>query len=459
MRNDGAMTVEHALRVLRDRWWIIALTAVLSVAITAVLTMQQPKIYVSTATLIIDFKEPINSNSILPANLQADYMATQEGILKSRKVAGRAVDVLGWAEQPEVIERFNEQTGGYGSIRDWLIEGIQGGLRVVTDSEQGRLVKVRYFGENRTTVADIANAFTQAYMDTVLELNVAPARKSAAWIDEQLAELRGKLEQAQKRLVEYQQERGILGTDDRLNLELEQLRALSDQVAAAQSDVESLQSRIDQLEGLGPNDPRLHSLPDVAGNTYVQNLKSDLRRKEGELADISSQVGKNHPTYQRIVAEIRSLRAKLNDEVGNVARGMQSQLAAARARLKSLRAAQDEQKEQLLGVRRTSDDLPALLREVDSAQKNYDEALASFQQYSMQSRVNQTNVTVLTPARIPLEAWGPRSRLNVMMAGFLGFVLGVVIVVVLEIRDRRVRSETDAATIAGVPLIGTIIRS
>src|SRR2546430_11466751 len=48
--------------------------------------------------------------------------------------------------------------------------------------------------------AAIANAYAKAYVDTMLELRVAPTRKAAAWFDEQLKGLRANLEDAQAKL-------------------------------------------------------------------------------------------------------------------------------------------------------------------------------------------------------------------------------------------------------------------
>src|SRR2546430_11735961 len=50
--------------------------------------------------------------------------------------------------------------------------------------------------------AAIANAYAKAYVDTMLELRVAPTRKAAAWFDEQLKGLRANLEDAQAKLAQ-----------------------------------------------------------------------------------------------------------------------------------------------------------------------------------------------------------------------------------------------------------------
>lgn len=448
------MTLEKILRVLAGRWLLITLSIVAATVAAYITVKMQPKIYSATAKLIIDFKEPTSLNAILPSNLQGDYLATQIGILTSQHVAGKAVDLLGFAEDPEVIKRFEEETGGQGQIRDWLVDIYRGGLRVYTD-DNSRLVSVRYRSEDPEVAAKLTNAFVDAYIDTVLSLNVEPARKSAEWIDQQLAELRQALEAAQSRLSAYQQEKGIVATDNRVDIEMARLSSLADQLATAQAEVETFQSRLSQVRETDEL-ALLQTLPEVLSNSYVQSLKGDLRRKETELAQISSQVGSGHPQYQRIAAELRSLRAKLKDEMGKVVQGMRVQLEAARNRVNSLEAAQAEQKAKLLNLRKTADDLPVYVREVENAQKNYDEALARFQQYTLQSRVKQTNVSVLSRAGIPKEPAGVKSRIKMLLAAFLGLVVGVCLAILLELKNRLIRGKDDTVEAVGAPLLGIL---
>ena len=54
--------------------------------------------------------------------------------------------------------------------------------------------------------AELANGFAAAYMDTTLELRVAPTRQAAEWFDVQLKTLREDLETAQDKLTAYQRE-------------------------------------------------------------------------------------------------------------------------------------------------------------------------------------------------------------------------------------------------------------
>jgi uncharacterized protein involved in exopolysaccharide biosynthesis len=96
------------------------------------------------------------------------------------------------------------------------------------------------------------------------------------------------------------------------------------------------------------------------------------------------------------------------------------------------------------------------MREVESAQRNYDNALERLNQYSMQSRLDQTNVTVLNPAVTPLFPSSPKVKLNMALGLMLGLMLGVGLTLLLEMVGRKVRTEQDLVDSTGVPLLGML---
>jgi polysaccharide biosynthesis transport protein len=77
-------------------------------------------------------------------------------------------------------------------------------------------------------------------------------------------------------------------------------------------------------------------------------------------------------------------------------------------------------------------------------------------QSTLESQTNQTNISVLNPAVPPNEPSGPRTRLNVAIAVFLGGLLGVLLATALEFVQRRVRSADDLAALGDLPLLGQV---
>ena len=96
-----------------------------------------------------------------------------------------------------------------------------------------------------------------------------------------------------------------------------------------------------------------------------------------------------------------------------------------------------------------------LQRDVESAKKAYDAVAQRFTQTNLESKVTQTNVSVLAAAMAPLESESssPKILRNTMLAIFLGFWMGIGMVLVMERLDRRVRSAKDVERMLGHPIL------
>src|SRR5256712_10591004 len=72
------------------------------------------------------------------------------------------------------------------------------------------------------------------------------------------------------------------------------------------------------------------------------------------------------------------------------------------------------------------------------------------------SRASQTNVTVLNPAFVQSTPAQPKIFLNIGLSVVVGTMLGIGIVILMEMFDRRVRSRNDLDNAWNVPLLGVL---
>jgi uncharacterized protein involved in exopolysaccharide biosynthesis len=196
--------------------------------------------------------------------------------------------------------------------------------------------------------------------------------------------------------------------------------------------------------------------PDVVASPLVQNLRATLAGAEGKLADIGARLGRNHPQYQSAQAEVDKARASLGAAIRTTANsvGNNSQILAQREA--QVRAALAAQKTKVLDMNRSRDELGVLLKDVESAQRAYDAAAQRYAQTKIEGQAEQSDVAVLNPATVPLGASRPRVLLNTMLALFLGTVLGLGFALLVEMVDRRVRSDSDLVDALGMPVFGVI---
>ncbi|MCG8429525.1 MAG: Wzz/FepE/Etk N-terminal domain-containing protein [Chromatiales bacterium] len=447
----------NLLATFRGRIWGIFLVTMIAVGITYYVSLQVPPKYTSTATLIIDFDTPVESAtdlSLAPA-LQPNYMSTQLGIISSRHVATKVVDRLGLEYRNGWQNAFTDATGGVGSQRDW-IAGVLLNALTVSPGKNSRLVNVSYTAGNPAVAAELANAFAEVYQRTNLEMSTKPARHEAEQYQEWLRELRDKVAQAQQKLSTYQRENGILLVDERLDLETARLKELVAQRILSEADARASESKVQRIQELRANGKSLATLTEVLKSEHIRDLKGKLGSKEAEFAETSRQVGQNHPRYKRISAEVSALRRKLSREVESIASSLTNEVEEARSRVEAFTEAEEAQKTRVMELKQRRDGVPALVRELESAQANYDQGLARFNQFSIQSRASQTNVTLLNPALVPVKPSSPHVRRNVALAAALGLLLGIAIAVMRELLDRRIRTEEELEEFAEATFLGRL---
>ena len=440
------MNFTQFLLILYARKWIILGVLLVAVTVTAVVSFLLPKEYGATTMVIIDSKskDPV-TGQLMPSQMFPGYMATQVDIIQSARVARRVVQTLKLDESPAIREQFMEATKGQGSVEQWLGNLLLAKLEV-EPSRESSAISITYSGADPRFAAIIANAFAKAYIDTNLELRVAPAKETTAWFDQQIGQLRSKLDEAQQKLTAYQREKGLVESDERLDVETARMAELAGQMVSAQSAAFDASSRVRDSG----------NLPEVINNPVVQNLKAQLAAVEGKLAELGRRVGPNHPELVRLQAEANSYRSQLNEEIARATRGVEATSGAARQRLSGISGAFEAQKARVLALKKQREEASLLARDVESAQRIYDAALQRYSQTQMEAESTQTDIAVLNPAVAPTEPSSPRVLLNVLLATFLGTLLGVGAGFLVELLDRRVRSGRDILAELDIPVLAEV---
>jgi len=452
------MGIHHALAVLRARLLPFLAVIAVTVGVTVILSLILPPRYTGTVTLVVDANRMDPTMGInLPTAIGVDYINTQLQIVQSPAVALRVVKDLKLAEDPSAEQYWREETGGRGSIEDWIASGLLKGLTAEA-GKQNNIITITFGSRDPEEAAGMANAFAEAYVRTNLELRVAPAREASKWFSSQLAGLKANLEQAQGRLSEFQRSKGIIGPDDRSDIESTRLAELSAQLALAQSQAIDSVSRKRQLDQYTKEGRNPEALPDAIGNVLINSLKQQLITAEAKLTQLGGQLGKNHPEFQRSAAEVEQVRRQLNIELETLGAGISNTARVAQAKEADLRAAVAAQKARVLALNKEKgqDDIAVLNREVEIAQNAYNVASKRFSEVRLESQLTQTNVAVLNPAIPPLKPTFPNWGVNIALSLLLGTMLGSTLAFMMEQADKRVRTSEDLSLISGLTALGEL---
>jgi len=441
-----------ALKARRKAFFLVfAFTVVTAI----VVSLAVPKRYDAVATVLIDAPDPqtLTAEARISPRERAGYMMTQVELIQSGNVAQRVVRDLKLAQQPGAREEWESDTGGLGTIDEWLAKKLLEKLKV--DSGAANIITITFSSSDRKYSAAVANAFARAYLQTSLEMRTEPSRAAATWFEAQLKALRGDVMQAQTRLTAYQKKTGVMGTD-RADIEYTRLAELSTALSGARNAALEADARYKQAREAASSAGAAAELPEVLSNPYIITVKTALQGAEGRLEDLSRDLGKNHPQYQRAALEVQTLRERLNGETKKLIASLGNAAAQAKKRVQELGDAVTAQQQRIVQARDASVELAVLTRDLESAQRAYEGAQARYIATKVESRARQTNLALLTPAVEPVEPAAPRIGLISGLSVLIGLLLAAGIVYLLEMTDRRVRSRGDLEQKLAVPSLGNL---
>ena len=444
------MSLQQLFMIIKARYKI-ALTTLLVVTIaTLAASLLLPKRYTASTAVMVDMHttDPIMGNIDSP--MTAAYLPTQVDIINSDRTAQKAVKALGLIQNKAVHDKWLQMTNGDGAFEIWLVELMQKGLDV-KPSRDSNVITITYTSADPNFSAAVANAFAQAYMDTNIELKVEPARQNANWFQGQGKTLRDNLELAQKKLSNYQQRKGIVITDERLDSETEKLSDLNTQLTIIEATSADTRSKISASSNA-------ENLPEVMLSPLIYNLKADINRLESKLNEASINLGSNHPQYKRMQSELASLKEQLEKETSHIGRSYSTTEDVSLNKAANIRGLIAAQKRKLFELKHERDEANVLLSEVSSAQKAYDAVSQRFTQTNLEGQSTQTNVSVLTPAYSPLRPSSPLPKLYTLIAVVIGTLIGIGFALMSEMMDRRVRIAEDIEQLLGIPVLGELIK-
>lgn len=440
------MTPLQVLLVAWARRRLILTCVVALGAMALVVSLLMPRTYKASADMLIDLRapDPVQGTAPSPAAISG-YVATQVDIIGSARVARRVVEALKLTEHPYFVAKAARAPAGADKatwIADLLLKDLE-----IRPSKEGNLVRLSYPSSDRQVAALVANGFASAYLDTVLQLKIEPARMNSLFFDERLQAARADVERAQRALSAFQRDHNLLPGDQRADIETARLAELSSQLVAVQATLVEQQAR-QAVMGRHAD-----ALPEVLGSAHVQALKGEIARLEGKLKESETVLGSAHPQYLAMKQELTTLREKQAAEVSRYGQSLAASGSASAQRERQLRAALDQQRQKVLQIRQLRDDMAVLQKDADAAQRAYDQIAQRQNQTTMESLNRQTNVAVLTPAVVPNDVSSPKVLLNAMFGCLGGLLVGLATALTLEGRQRRTRQIDDLTGTLQLPVL------
>lgn len=411
------MSIQQFFRIIwarRTILWITLAAALLAATVTLVLV---PKSYEATSRVVLEIikPDPVTGEVIQGGNARA-YVSTQMELVKDPRVAGRAVEQLGWTGSTQLASQY-EESGSEQPFQRWLGQFIIDRLDVKLVAGSN-IMEIAYDGDDPDGAARIADAVRDAYVEQTLQFKRQTAAKNASWFARQTEELKGNLAQAEGRKAEFEKKNDIILQDDNLDTDTARLAALAGAAAAP--------------------------MPVMPAMPVINPAAQQLAQIDASIANAARTLGANHPD----LIAMRQQRAAVAASAGSVTRvgggGGPNPVALFNAQ----RTRVLEQRGKLAEAKQLQNDVNVLREQLKVTS-------ARAEQLKQESLSQDAGLTLLGSATPPESPTFPKTWPVLFGSLALGLGVGVLLSLLVELLNRKVRS-VDDLMLFDVPVLGAM---
>ena len=319
-----------------------------------------------------------------------------------------------------------------------------------------QLINVSFVSESPELAAKVATAVAQVYIDQTLEARLQMTQNAANWLMKRLGGLRKGLEESERKLQEYRESSGLLGSLEKESMESQQLSSLNSHWLDAQTLRTQSQIRYERFQALMEEyKGHLNELP-LRDNTVVENLNKEANRLSMQLAELSSRYGAKHPQIIRNKAELDEIKKKITKEIKRAIVSVKHEYSVAVLQEKKAAQRLKAQKKRLQEYQRKAFVMGNLEREVQTNRQLYELFQKRFKETGVSEGMEPDNARIVDPAKPPRGSYTPNKRRTLSMAIVVGLILGVLLAIGLEYIDRTINNPADLEMSVGIPILAVL---
>lgn len=424
------MSIFQFLRILWAHKFVTVATTVGTVLGALIAILIIPPRYQAVSRVMLNTLKPDPVTGEVISNTGSrTYVATQTELIKDYEVAGKAVDQLNWASNPDVITQYQTSNAGGMDIRRWLAQRIIGatGVKVVSGTN---ILEISYRAPTPVEAKSMADALRNAYIESTLDTRRREASRTADWYETQARKELALLNAADAAKTAYEKENGIVMNADNTDVDTARLRALATQGAA----------------------PAVMAAPVAA----TAPSAPQLAQLDAAIAQASKNLGPNHPQMVQLRAQRAAMASVVAQEMAQARAAAGAAASAANASASALQREVAAQTSKVIEKRDKIERLMQLQSEVNLRRDQYNKSMARIVQLRQEAAIADTGITPLGEAVTPRSPSFPNKPLILGGALGLGFALGILLSLLLELFGRRVRSVDDMQAAVAVPLLAVI---
>jgi len=472
------------LRIFSRRRWSILAIWLSVVAIAFIYNFTATEIFSARSSIIIRVGTPttvLRTKETSPQSYlmtRVDFL-TKVRLINSRPILSKAAEKLvaqGYF-RPANFEKMSEDE------KQKLYKRVGASLAGKVDYQEVENTNMVFIVVKDTEprrAAAIANAVAEAMVNyNALEQEMW-ALNSLKFLNQQLEEARQRLALAESNLYEYKQRNQIFETSyDKAQL-AEERSMLSSQLLQIETEIKLYEARIKAFRDLlarkdfnkyvSPNLNNFNQGTGVASagdenklvtgigqDPVLMSLSQELVKEEIAYDVLTKKYKEEHPEVVASKNRIDVLKAKFEQELMKKITSLEIDKSVLVAKRDAIAKDLENDKQKAIEITGKDADMVVLEREANSARDLFNSLLSAVKEANIQANGSYKDLIYIHEYAMPLNSpIKPNRLLNLLIAAFMGIVLGGGWAVMVEMMDRSIRTPEDVEFHARIPILSLL---
>ena len=363
------------------------------------------------------------------ASSTESYVQTQIKLLQSTTLLDRTVDRLKAEPHPAALDRqdlvsqlkrnlhvSHGQDLSYNDLVDDTAKRTKVKPLGIT-----RLVEVTCDSWDARFAATFCNKLTEQFREIDLETRGTEAQKTSEWLTRQVADVRQKAEESQRKLEAATGGDGLALSQSSNEIGEDRLRQLQGELVRAQAERMQRESQAHIAATSGAD-----ALPASIESAAFRDYKQKLADLNAHVAELVPPLTEENPRVIHLRSEIREIEQAMTQERSMTTDRMRNEFESARRHEDLLNAAYATLQSSVSNEMSKTARVNLLRREVESEQNLYQTLLQRAKEAGFASAMQATTIRVVDRGIAPKTPISPRHGVAALVGVALGSICGLL---------------------------------
>ena len=336
-------------------------------------------------------------------------------------------------------------------LTDSEVDGFISNI-IVSPIKQTRLASISYVSSDPVYSAQIANRIVDKYIEWNLNRKVETSKSAKDFLENQIGQVKAKIEIAEEKLSEYASGMDIISLDKDVELNYQQLTEVTNALTVIETERLKKEALYKEVQA-----GNFNYLPEVTKDEYIMNLTIQYSNIKSQYNEMSTIYGPNYPEIKRIKSQLGSIKNEMKTRLNIISETIKKDFEATKREEGLLKNKAEEKKRKSLALNEQAIQYRILEREVESNKSIFKELLQRLKEKEVTSAFKDSNIQVVDYATIPLFAFSPNTKRDVVVTTMLGLLLGFICAYTLEFFNTKLVDEEEVKKkFPDVPYLGSI---